>query len=159
MEARPAFHAIFLAFAPYSTYDVPEEPWQVPLEAEFPKMADDIWNLALPLDDMPDWQNKSKGNPTVPFLNAIKTKHPNLTRWVANVFQHIMFAGTSTPGRGAQKRQKEKAAKGKGKGKDKGHDKGKGKGNDKGQCKDKGKGKDKGKVKREGKGKATTTFQ
>ena len=145
-----------LAFVPYATYDVPEEPWPVPAVAE---MADDIWNLALPLDVMPDWQNKSKGNPTVPFLNAIKTKHPNPTRWVANVFQHIMFAGTSTPGRGAQKRQKEKMAakgKGKGKGKDKGHDKGKGKGNDKGkgkdkgkgQCKDKGKGKDKGKVKR-----------
>ena len=53
----------FLAFAPYATYDVPNEPWQVPVEAEFPKMAaDDIRGMALPLDDMPDWQNKSKGN-------------------------------------------------------------------------------------------------
>ena len=111
-------------------------------------MADDIWNLALPLDVMPDWQNKSKGNPTVPFLNAIKTKHPDPTRWVADVFQHIMWTGTSTPGKGAQQRQQDRmaamAAKGKGKGKDKGNGKGKGKG----QCKGKGKDKGKGKVKR-----------
>ena len=85
-EARFSCQIIFWHSSLYRTYDVPEEPWQVPAAADFPAMGEDIWKLALPLDVMPDWENQSKGNPDVMFLNKLKTKHPSVNRGVVNVF-------------------------------------------------------------------------
>ena len=75
-EARFSCQIICLAFAPYSTYDVPEEPWLVPAVAEFPAMADDIWDLALPLDDMPLLAGQKRGQPNGAVFERNKDKAP-----------------------------------------------------------------------------------
>jgi len=135
-----------LAFGPYNRYECPEDPAEFP--EDFPTMADDLWEVMVPLDQMPDWENSSLGNPSVPQLGKIVAKDPNFKRWRHNVFQTVLWIGTSTPSKNSQKRQSQKGkgrsrGKGKHKAEDKGNDKGKGKGKgkDKGKCKDKGKGK------------------
>ena len=73
--------------------------------------AEDLWNETI--QHGPFWPPNDEGSPFVPHLGAIKMKKAAWRKWINNVFQTVIWLGTSTPGKKSQERQMN----GKGKGK------------------------------------------
>ena len=86
------------------------------------KFAQDLWDETTL--DFPAWPPNDEGSPFVPNLGAINMKKVNWSKWIDNVFQTVIWLGTSTPGKKSQERQEKQKRWGKGWGKGWGWDKG-----------------------------------
>ena len=74
--------------------------------------------------DFPTWTPNDEGSPFVPNLGAIKMKNIDWNKWIDNVFQTVLWLGTSTPSHNSQEKQKKRKGKGWGKSWGKGWGKG-----------------------------------
>ena len=96
------FPNYFLCFGFYRTITLVASEYEA-LPSSF-NLAEDLWNETTIC--FPSWPQNDEGSPFVPNLGAIKMKKVDWSKWIDNVFQTVIWLGTSTPGKQSQEKQK-----------------------------------------------------